>query len=1232
MEAEAEGSDVRPQRILGSKPGYYKVSYNPGLAKSAAGTSGTIRAPEWISKDKVPTVLVDLWREQREKRAAFKRYLLNLQKDRHNMEAELSDNSSAQAINSITAPANVEAGRNRGASQASDTEMDRDPHQNADALRDKHVFVSKSHSVPAGCDQPQNDGQGRDVTQNAIIPDSPSSSPEAQMGTMPFTRTARRAFGWMTRPSRDSESANDAAPCNRQLIREQQPLPPIPRLLDLKASELLPPSSQSSDDGPEIVSVTLARTKETASQETPQRGATPAPEDTSKDIFMDAPSEAPLRDPQATVDRSTTQETVPSESGRAEQFVHQNMTSAMTEPSRSGTNDAAALGRGRRRARREAELSDSSDEMTLLRRTAEDLQEQLTFTRGLYEDASSSAAMMAEELQKTKREVEILQKQLDEGIKFQQGWTNMLRQKWETQTSKLSAQLNFAKQQHMRTDQTIREKAQKWDKHQEREWQDLALRQRRWELQDARREREVGTAETIHSAPPLLPCTDQALELELRDLADEAQQAFEPSTPTQRPVRSRRAAARAAMAAVSATFHDVPTRNTQSPTVPQAMPMAATHSADPQKLGAPDSQPSQATPESTSSQVELHRQATAAPATGGAKTTTMPTMPGQSEKQVVEPSAVAQSLSESQWLGHASQASLQHTLEELPSGQTGAMMHHTSPQVLPMAPMQVHPIGPEQASVLPAVRSTLARDVTSTDVTLHSSSRFSGSMQLLPQGPHGLYTAWPQCFACPSRPASVPAWHMPEMLTPWVQHLTPQAGAPGPPAAVFAHLPSNVQNFLARVRELQAGGQATVQSIVVDHHTAAQHHGRFPVNIHPMRRSAWADAPQAESFFLPGDGEPLKQQDVVTDTASAALQPSEAVCVFQQQPQSNALGLASVSNSSSMIEPEPLPSAEAATRPTVSALTVDEARSTDVASEFTPRPRWHKSQGPDTSDTEVTETTQPTTLAAEGTAQGTSRTGSHLALTRNSSVDSSRDAPRPRWRRSTRAAMEQPQPSEGNNGLRWRKSRTSSSTTSAASSDGGTSTSPLSEKTSLAHALRWRRSTDSPATVTTATEQAQTKGTGSELGAVASDAIVFDARKELPHSTESQSSMLRAPRWRKHRVAPVEPSSTAKAGKAVTFPKNAEHTDPSSDKTNLTSRGPPRWRRSMSQKRTHAATEQDAASIEPGTLTASPHASNDPLLPTKSAPVARWKRRRIAPVATLSAAAPPVSTDAGLAS
>ena len=152
---------------------------------------------------------------------------------------------------------------------------------------------------------------------------------------------------------------------------------------------------------------------------------------------MDAPSEAPLRDPQATVDRSTTQETVPSESGRAEQFVHQNMTSAMTEPSRSGTNDAAALGRGRRRARREAELSDSSDEMTLLRRTAEDLQEQLTFTRGLYEDASSSAAMMAEELQKTKREVEILQKQLDEGIKFQQGWTNMLRQKWETQTSKL---------------------------------------------------------------------------------------------------------------------------------------------------------------------------------------------------------------------------------------------------------------------------------------------------------------------------------------------------------------------------------------------------------------------------------------------------------------------------------------------------------------------------------------------------------------------------------------------------------------------------------------------------------------------------------------------------------------------------------------------------------------------------------------------------------------------------
>lgn len=58
---------MRPKRILGSKQGYYKVSYDvvPGGQESQ-------KTPEWLPKHQVPAHLVQVWRQQRTDRLVFK--------------------------------------------------------------------------------------------------------------------------------------------------------------------------------------------------------------------------------------------------------------------------------------------------------------------------------------------------------------------------------------------------------------------------------------------------------------------------------------------------------------------------------------------------------------------------------------------------------------------------------------------------------------------------------------------------------------------------------------------------------------------------------------------------------------------------------------------------------------------------------------------------------------------------------------------------------------------------------------------------------------------------------------------------------------------------------------------------------------------------------------------------------------------------------------------------------
>lgn len=66
-------SVLQPQRILGSKKGFYKVSFAP---KSSHGSeaihSHITREPEWVPKDSVAQELVDTWRALRSERASYR--------------------------------------------------------------------------------------------------------------------------------------------------------------------------------------------------------------------------------------------------------------------------------------------------------------------------------------------------------------------------------------------------------------------------------------------------------------------------------------------------------------------------------------------------------------------------------------------------------------------------------------------------------------------------------------------------------------------------------------------------------------------------------------------------------------------------------------------------------------------------------------------------------------------------------------------------------------------------------------------------------------------------------------------------------------------------------------------------------------------------------------------------------------------------------------------------------
>ena len=80
---------MRPKRILGSKQGYYKVSYDvvPGGQESQ-------KTPEWLPKHQVPAHLVQVWRQQRTDRLVFKQRI----KERASIDVKKSSASYSRAL------------------------------------------------------------------------------------------------------------------------------------------------------------------------------------------------------------------------------------------------------------------------------------------------------------------------------------------------------------------------------------------------------------------------------------------------------------------------------------------------------------------------------------------------------------------------------------------------------------------------------------------------------------------------------------------------------------------------------------------------------------------------------------------------------------------------------------------------------------------------------------------------------------------------------------------------------------------------------------------------------------------------------------------------------------------------------------------------------------------------------------------------------------------------------
>ena len=469
-------SALRPQRILGSKKGFYKVSFAPRPGDGADNNAGQpIPEPAWMLKESVPKQLVDTWRALRTERASFRQRRSKSREPSVYHTTELTNDDSAHD-------------ETHGEPVASAVDTDHyDAAEDAEASADVSAErvpelapTDASEAVHLPANDTGNEVPDTTYAEDPVAADAPRSPttpvPGEENASAPAPTTGSPST--LTIPTENSPKAS-AAP-------QQDPstTPPIPTATSSDTERT--PRKEG------ILTSAVAAIRATF-QSTPSRAKeTPTPE---------APTPTGRR-PRRPVGSSTA-------------FTPQSSTV-------------------------EGVTQEAQELIHTLSRRKDQLQEEVEFVRTMYQEASSSASNLSTDLSNAKKEIALLKKQLTDGLALQQQFVDAQQRQYEDQIAVLSAQLELFQGQSAQTSAEIRRKAAEWDMHLEREREEAEQRQKQWAKWDERRKRDglyyAGDAAAPPVAAPMAPTNAavaegppvsaaDALSQELAELAADANEA-----------------------------------------------------------------------------------------------------------------------------------------------------------------------------------------------------------------------------------------------------------------------------------------------------------------------------------------------------------------------------------------------------------------------------------------------------------------------------------------------------------------------------------------------------------------------------------------------------------------------------------------------------------------------------------------------------------------------------------
>lgn len=578
--SEAALSQSRPQRIIGSKHGYYKVSYlsaNPNVGVLS-------KPPEWVPKHQVSNELVLTWRNQRSQRMAFIQKFKLKKGDRNNQDIQaISTPTSAQINTSIH-----EESSSTPLSKTTNAQSTV-PHSEVESSQIGSMLNSKMESVqPHGVKPVSSEEIPESATsqQEEIEPIQTlrvSEQPEASYASKNLEISRRANISEL--PSVPTEHASFSAASGTGH--------------DQGSSESLPMSSEPVNPSEEASTIqtqrggvfqavrhaahaalgvfTSSQSEVTSSQPGAETNET-VPSDTNQRIV--AQSE-PYVSNESSVHPSLSQGNVLLSQPLSQEITVQKTpedasqnnitpnTADNSETSSSKTttrvdDEARYVSRSGRRIRPPISTTNdpSNDTMEALNAKIMQQAEEIKFLKSMYEDASNSATRLTEELGNAKEQIRLLKDQLTEGLNAQRNLHMSEVKQWKQEAERAKQQLLFLELREQQVNDDIRRKAAEWDKHVEQDRRDTEFREKRWKEWDQRKQREGLVFESVSTNPT----AQDSLSEELAELAAEANEASnteQPVAANDQPRSSRRRAAATAVGTAEKN-RDAPMRGDSS--------------------------------------------------------------------------------------------------------------------------------------------------------------------------------------------------------------------------------------------------------------------------------------------------------------------------------------------------------------------------------------------------------------------------------------------------------------------------------------------------------------------------------------------------------------------------------------------------------------------------------------------------------------------------------------------